>query len=105
MQTYDEGICYPVTKSNFYSTSRYQKSKLVLQSGTYYSTIYAEIISLDSADLDPQSNHKLQSSSLKFNPTLTYELVISRNDGFDKTDPEKMVIKISKLEKDAQLIE
>lgn len=104
LQIYDEGICYPLVKSNFYSTSRFQKSKAVFEAGAYFNTIFVEVISSDSADLKPTSNHKLQSGSLRLKPDLEYTLVISRGDGFDRANPGKMLIKIPKLKKDAQVI-
>ncbi len=103
IQVYDQGICIPMLESNYYKTSCYQRTKSVLQSGDYYSTINAYVNSPDSADLRPQSNHQLQSSSLQFNPTLDYELVFLRYNGFDRSSPDSMVIKISQLDKSAQL--
>ena len=104
IQLYDQGICTPMLPSTRYSTSMYQKTKPVLKSGSYFSTIYASVNSLDSAHLIPQSNHLLQSSSLKFNPSLDYELVFFRYDGFNRDSPESMTIKISKLDSDSQVI-
>jgi hypothetical protein len=94
----------PMSKSIYYPTSKYQKSKSVLQSSSYYSTIYATVSSLDSADLNPQSNHQLQSSSLQFNPNLEYKLIFLHYKGFDRTSVDSMVIEISKLDSDAQII-
>jgi antitoxin component YwqK of YwqJK toxin-antitoxin module len=90
--------------SIYYSTSKFQKSKQVFQCGSYYSTIYAYVNSPDSAHLMPQSNNLHQSGSLKFNPKLDYELVFLRSDGFNRNTPDSMIIQISKLDKDAQLI-
>lgn len=104
LQVYDEGICLPMLPSNFYSTSRYQKTKSVLQSGSYYSRMCTYLNSLDSTDLKPQSNHKIQASSLQLQSNLDYELVFIRLNGFERTNSDSMVIKISKLAKDAQLI-
>ena len=103
-QIYDQGICYPMEQSVKYNSSQHLKTKTVLQSSAYYSTIYAEVISKDTADIKPQINHELQSSSLKFNPNLDYELIIYKYDGFDRAEHESMVIKISKLDYNAQLI-
>jgi len=104
IQVYDEGVCLPMLKSNFYNTTKYQQTKSILQSGLYFSTILVYLNSLDSADLNPQTNHLLQSSSIQFNPTLDYELVFLRSHGFNRSSPDSMVIKISKLDKDAQLL-
>src|SRR5690554_4272978 len=104
IQFYDEGVCTPMLISNHYSTSLYQKEKSVLMSGSYFSTIYIGVISSDSADLEPITNHELQSSSLRFNPRLDYEIIVYRYNGFDRSSPDTMLIKFSKLDKDAQLI-
>ncbi len=104
IQLYDQGICVPLLETNRYSTSRYYKSKSVFQSGAYYSTIYVYVNSLDSGDLKPQTNHQLQCGSLQFNSSLDYELVLLKYDGFNKSSPDSMVIHISKLAEDAQLI-
>jgi antitoxin component YwqK of YwqJK toxin-antitoxin module len=104
IQLYDEGASIPVREAVSYSASRYQKLKQVFVSETYFSTIYVSVKSKDSAEVYPQINHKLQSFSLQFNPKLDYELIIGRYDGFDKSSPEIMVIEISNLENDAQLM-
>lgn len=104
IQVYNQGICIPMMESNFYSTSRYQKAKMVFQSGSYYSTIYAYVNSLDSGDLKPRANHELQSCSLQFKPTLKYELVVLRYDGYNRIEADTMRIRIDKLTNDAQII-
>ncbi|RYM33335.1 hypothetical protein ERX46_10345 [Brumimicrobium glaciale] len=104
IQFYDQGICYPMEISSKYPSSQHLKTKTILQSSAYYSTLYAEVISKDTADLKPQSNHELQASSMQFNPELTYELIVYKYNGFDRSEPEAMVIKISKLKNDTQLI-
>jgi hypothetical protein len=103
-QIYDNGICMDMHPSIYYGSSRFQKSKAVLQSGAYYSRTYAYVNSTDSAHLNPQTNHQLQSSSLQFNPELEYELVIIHSLGYLGTKQDSMVITISKLDSDAQLI-
>lgn len=103
IQVYVDGICIPMSKSIYYPTSKFQKSKSVLQSSLYYSTIYTSVTSLDSADLNPQSNHQLQSSSLQFDPSLEYKLIFLHYKGFDRTSVDSMVIEISKLDSDAQI--
>ena len=103
-QLHNEGICLPMQKSIYYNTSRYRPIKSALQSGVYYSTIYAFVHSLDSGDLSPQTNHKLQSSSLQLNPKLDYELVFLRYNGFNKLNPDSMIIHITKLDQNAQLV-
>lgn len=103
IQFYDNGVSTPMLKSPRYSTSMYQKTKSVLLSSSYYSTLYAAINSTDSADLKIKENHKLQSSSLRLDPKLDYELVVLSYNGFDLNHPDSMVIKISKLSSDAQL--
>jgi len=104
IQLYNAGICMPMLPSVYYGTSIDQKTKSVLQSGSYYSTIYAYVNSPDNAHLMPQSNHLLQSSSLQFNPNLDYELVFLRYDGMNRNTPDSMIIKISKLDQDSQVI-
>lgn len=104
IQLYDAGICRSMTPLVYSSTSRYQKTKSVFQSGAYYSTMYAGVCSADSSDLSPEINHERQSISLLFNPKLDYKLVLLRYNGFDRSAPDSMVIKISKLNTDAQLI-
>lgn len=104
IQLYSQGICIPMMAANSYSTSKYRHTKSVLQSGAYYSNIFAFVNSPDSAHLNPTVNHQLQSSSVSFNPELDYELVIIRYEGFNRVEPDSMVIKISKLKQDAQLI-
>jgi antitoxin component YwqK of YwqJK toxin-antitoxin module len=104
IQVYDKGVCTPLIPSIYYSTSKYQRTKSVFQGGSYYSTIYVGVNSTDSAHLLPQNNHQLLSSSLRFNPKLDYELVILHYDGFNRNSPDSTVIKISKLDKNAQLI-
>ena len=104
MQLFDQGICLPMLESDYYSTSQYQNTKSVFKVGAYYSTIHVYIDSPDSANLFPKTNHQLQAGSLKFNPKKDYQLVIVRSVGFNRNSPDSMVIKISKLEKDAQLI-
>lgn len=104
IQVFNKGICIPMLKSTYYSTSRFQNSKSVFQAGSYYSTIYAYINSTDTTDLHPLPNHKLQSSSLQLNPKKDYELVLLRYRGFDKSNPDSMLIKIKNLSSDAQVI-
>ncbi len=104
LQVYSEGICMPMSASNYYSTSKFHNTKSVLQSGAYYSTVNVYINSKDSGDLNPSSNHELRSSSIAFNPKLEYEMVITRIIGYHQPDPDSMVIKIPKLDSDAQVL-
>lgn len=103
LQLYDQGICFPLRESKNYSTSKHQKVKSVFQCGSYFSTIHVYVESRDSADLQPQENHQFQSSSLKFNPKLKYQIVIVRNQGFESTKPDSMVIFVENLNQAAQM--
>ncbi len=104
LKIYDEGVCYPMVRSNNYSETYRPYPLTVLQSAGYYSTIFATVRATGASDLNPQHDHKTLSSSLQFNNKLDYVLVIFRSKGFDRTTPDSMVIKISELDCDAQLV-
>lgn len=104
LQVYDQGICLPMLLSDYYSSSKFQKTKSVFKVGSYYSTLNVYVDSPDSAHLHPQSNHQIQAGSLNLNPKKEYQLVITRTEGFFRNNLDSMVIKIANLEKDAQLI-
>lgn len=100
---YSKGVCQPMLKSNHYSTSIYQKTKQVFQSGVYYSNLFTYVTSTDIGDLKPKINHELQASSIELNPNLDYEILLIRTYGFDRIKSDSMVIMISKLNNDAQV--
>ena len=104
LQVYTEGVCLPMTKAVNYEVNRTRIAKNLLQSYGYYSTIYAIINSKDSGDFNPQSNHQLQSSSISLDSERQYELILLNYRGFIHPNPDSMVISISKLETDAQVI-
>lgn len=104
LQLYNQGICIPMSVSSSYNAYPNQKNKTVFSCGSYYSTITISINSKDTADITPLANHKLQSASLQLHTESTYELTITRSNGFNRNEPEIMQIQISKLNSDAQLL-
>lgn len=104
LQIWDEGVCTAMLPSPSHAYFRYKNTKHVLQSANYHSMLYAYVISKDSGDLNPKVNHQNQSSSLQFKPLLSYELLFLRSQGFDKSKPDSMVIEVSNLTQDAQVM-
>lgn len=103
-QIYDQGICLPLQVSPYYSTSQFQATKRVFASAAHYSTLHVFVNSADSADLNPQVNHKTQSSALSLKSLQTYDLVVLRQKGYNTNEIDSMVIKIASLDSNAQLL-
>ncbi|PKR79805.1 hypothetical protein CW751_13320 [Brumimicrobium salinarum] len=103
-QLKSNGISIPLIKSNRYETTQIGEIKKVFESGTYYRLFEVEVITNDTSDLVPVSNHKWQSAALTLRVKEKYQVIISSSEGNLNQAPKKMILDISHFKNNAQVV-
>src|SRR5690554_4171007 len=103
-QLQTNGISIPLLKSKRFEGTQVGGQKTLFESGTYYRLFEVSIVTKDTSDLIPNSNHKWQSAELTLKEKEEYQIIISSSGGKLNQAPKKMILDISHFKNNAQVV-